>query len=581
MNVYVISVAEAKLSLEKAQRLTEVKDRDIMEVGWKGNHTLLFERDQGGDENIHLFAIDLDTQKTRELTPFQGVRAEIVDALDQIDEDHILIALNQRKKEVFDVYQLNVKTGEMKLVADNPGNFTSWLTDHKGHIRGAISTDGVNTSLYYRENESVRFRKTLTTDFRTSIEPLFFTFDNRYVYASSNLKRDKSALVIFDLRRGREKKKIFEHPDVDVHTLSYSRQRKTLIAANYTTWKHERTFFDKQTETVFNDVSALLKGYEVGISGFDQAETRYIIRTYSDRSRGAVYLYDRMTHELTKLRDVSPWLNENTLAEMKPISYRSRDGLTINGYLTLPKGYKTGAIPFVINPHGGPWARDEWGFNPEVQLLANHGYGVLQMNYRGSTGYGRAFWEASFKQWGKKMQDDISDGVRWLVAKQYADANHICIYGGSYGGYAVLAGLAFTPELYACGVDYVGVSNLFTFYKGIPSYWKPLLQMTYEMVGDPKKDEALLRSASPIFHVDQIRAPLFVAQGANDPRVNINESNQIVEALKKRGVDVPYMVKANEGHGFHNEENRFDFYDHMIAFLGKYLDAKSPGESGH
>jgi dipeptidyl aminopeptidase/acylaminoacyl peptidase len=256
---------------------------------------------------------------------------------------------------------------------------------------------------------------------------------------------------------------------------------------------------------------------------------------------------------------------------MKPITYVSRDGLTINGYLTLPNGIEPKNLPVVVNPHGGPWHRDVWSYNPEIQFLANRGYAILQMNFRGSIGYGKRFWELSFKQWGKTMQDDVSDGVKWLVDSGIADAKKIAIYGGSYGGYCTLAGLTFTPEIYACGIDYVGVSNLFTFMKSIPEYWKPMLCMMYEMVGNPEKETELLTAASPVFHVDKIRAPLFIVQGRMDPRVNVNESDQMVEALKKKGIDVPYMVKDNEGHGFANEENKFDFYSAMESFLAKHL----------
>ena len=282
-------------------------------------------------------------------------------------------------------------------------------------------------------------------------------------------------------------------------------------------------------------------------------------------------MFDATTGSLTKLVDVAPWLKEDQLAHMKPIEYQSRDGLTIHGYLTLPLGREAKNLPVVINPHGGPWFRDTWGFNPEVQFLANRGYAVLQMNFRGSTGYGRKFWEASFKQWGQKMQDDITDGVQWLVKQGIADPKRVAIYGGSYGGYATLAGVTFTPDLYAAAVDYVGVANMFTFMKTIPPYWKPFLDQMHAMVGDPEKDKALLEAASPVMHADKIKTPLFVAQGAHDPRVNKAESDQMVAALKKRGVDVEYMVKENEGHGFHNEENRFDFYEAMEKFLAKYL----------
>ena len=303
----------------------------------------------------------------------------------------------------------------------------------------------------------------------------------------------------------------------------------------------------------------------------NEDEDLFVVRAVNDRTRPVFYLYDVKSGDLTKLADSAPWLKADDLAEVKPIEYKSRDDLTIHGYLTLPKGRVPKNLPVVVNPHGGPWARDQWGFDPETQFLANRGFAVLQMNFRGSTGYGRKFWEASFKQWGQTMQNDITDGVNWLIDQGIADPKRVAIYGGSYGGYAVLAGITKNPDLYAAAVDYVGVSNLFTFMNTIPPYWKPMLDMFHEMVGDPEKDKQLLRENSPVLNADKIKTPLFVAQGAKDPRVNINESNQIVDALKKRGVDVEYMVKENEGHGFHNEENRFAFYEAMEKFLEKHL----------
>ena len=567
MNIFVRPVGAP---MNAAVRITNETSRDIAGYFWKGNDNLVYIKDFGGDENFHLVSVSRDGKATKDLTPFPKVRAEIVDGLPD-DSGAVLVGLNKRKAEIFDVYRANVTTGELTLVAENPGNITSWHTDHAGQVRLAGTTDGVNTSLLYRATTKAPWKKVLTTSFKDSLTPMFFTFDNAKLYATSNLGRDKQAVVLVDPATMKEEKLLFEHPDVDVDSLGYWRQRKVVSCATFTTWKSERKCFDPDTVAMFSKLEQKLPGYEVNVTATNKAEDLLVIRSSSDRTRGSYYLYERTSDKLTKLADVAPWIDEKQMAEMKPISYKSRDGLTINAYLTLPKGTPAKGLPVVVNPHGGPWARDDWGFDPEVQFLANRGYAVLQPNFRGSTGYGRKFWESSFKEWGGKMQDDVSDGVKYLIAQGIADPKRVAIYGGSYGGYATLAGLAFSPELYACGIDYVGVSNLFTFLKTIPPYWKPMLEMMYAMVGHPEKDKALLTARSPVLNVEKMRAPLLIAQGKNDPRVNIGESDQMVAALKKRGIDVPYLVKDNEGHGFRNEENRFEFYEAMEKFLAKHL----------
>ena len=553
---------------EKPRQVTDVRDRDIGGYFWKNANTLIYLKDDGGDENYHLYAVDIVSGQTRDLTPFPGVRAGIVDDLEDI-EDEVLIDMNQRRLDVFDVYRLNVKTGEMTLVAENPGNYIGYLTDHAGKVRVALAKDAEQNRniLLYRDTEQQEFRPIITTGFKDQVSPYFFSADNRHLYATSNIGRDRKALVLIDPATGKEIQTMFAHPEVDVGGAGWSRLRKVLTSVGYTTDKSHRHFFDDKIRKIYATLEKQLPGYEVALTSIDKAEEQFVVRTYSDKSRGAYYLFNAKTGALKKWRDLSPWLNERDMADMRPISFKSRDGLTIHGYMTLPKGKEARNLPVVVNPHGGPWVRDTWGFNSEVQLLANRGFAVLQMNYRGSTGYGRAFWEAGFKQWGRKMQDDITDGVEWLIKQGIADPKRVAIYGGSYGGYAVLAGLAFTPEVYACGIDYVGVSNIFTLMKTIPPYWKPLMAEFYEKVGHPEKDEELLRSVSPVFHADKIKVPLFIAQGARDPRVNKAESDQMVAALAARGVKVEYMVKDNEGHGFRNEENRFEFYEAMEKFL--------------
>ncbi len=552
-------------------RLTSLKDRDLAGFFWKGNSYILYSRDFGGDENFHIFSLDLKTKKETDLTPWPKVRASIEDDLEDISADEILLSHNQKNAEVFDVYRYNLKTGKSKIIAQNNGKIVGWMTDHKGKLRLAVETDGVNQTILYRDTEAQKFAPLMKTSFKESFSPVLFTFDNKNLYVLSNINRDKISFVEYDLKAKKESHILYQNPSYDISGFGYSKKRKVLTRVSYSSWKNQSVFFDTEAEQIYQKLADLLPNREVRAVSQSKDEQTWIVRTFTDKSKGAFYIYDVKKNALTELAQLSENLPEKYMADMKPIEYTSRDGLKIEGYLTLPVGIPAKKLPVIVNPHGGPWVRDHWGFNSEAQWLANRGYAVLQMNYRGSTGYGKAFWQSSFKQWGRKMQDDITDGVQWLIAQGIANPKKVGIYGGSYGGYATLAGLAFTPDVYAVGVDYVGVSNLFTFLTTIPPYWKPMLDQMYEMVGHPEKDKDLLTAASPVFHVDQIRAPLLIAQGAKDPRVNKAESDQIVEALRKRKIEVPYLVKENEGHGFHNEENRFDFYETMEKFLDKHL----------
>ena len=569
LNIFVQAL-EGSTPVGTPRRLTGETERDISNFFWKGGRTVLFQKDFGGDENFHVLAVDATSGRVTDLTPFDGARASIEDDLED-DPDHVLISHNQRNPEVFDVFRVNVHTGESVQVAENPGNIVGWQTDHAGRVRAAVSSDGLNNTLLYRDDESQPFRELLTTDYQTSVSPAFFTFDDRKLYALSNRGRDKLALVIIDPATPDKEELVFEPSEVDLGGVSYSRLRKVLTVAGFETDKPQRKYFDPQTEALYQHLHSALPGYEVLLQGATRNEDKFIVAAYNERTPGSRYLFDAGTKELSKLADINPLLPEDQMAPTVPVSYRSRDGLTIHGYLTVPLGRDPKNLACIVNPHGGPWVRDSWGYNPEIQFLANRGFCVLQMNYRGSTGYGREFWKASFGQWGLKMQDDVSDGVQWLVEQGIADPKRVGIYGGSYGGYATLAGVAFTPDLYAAAVDYVGVSNLFTFLNTIPPYWKPMLEKMYDMVGHPERDKERLTATSPALHADKIKTPLFVAQGARDPRVNKAESDQMVEALKARGVDIEYMVRDNEGHGFHNDENKFAFYAAMERFLAQHL----------
>ena len=562
------------LTSGRKRRVTAARERDLGGYVWASNDRLVYVQDSGGDENFRLYGVGRDGGNPVDLTPFDGVKCDLVDDLEQ-DDDHILFQMNKRDPQVFDVYRLNVHDGTMTLVGENPGNIQTWFTDHDGKLRLAMTTDGVNTSVLTRETEADEWRTVATYDFKEYARPQLFTFDNRAIYVASNLGRDTAAIAEYDLAMGRETKVLFEHPEVDVETVLFSRARKVLTGFAYRVDRLEYHFVDDARADLQELVDRELPGRENVVVSHSRDEMRYIVHSGSDRTLGSYYLLDVESRKLEHLFEMSPWLDERQLAEIRPIRYVSRDGLTIRGYLTIPVGREPRLLPLVVHPHGGPWHRDTWGFDSELQFLVNRGYAVLQVNFRSSAGFGRRFLEAGFGQWGLSMQDDITDGVRWAVEQGIADPERIAIYGGSYGGYATLAGLTKTPELYACGISYVGVSNLFTWIESIPPYWKPYLEMIYEMVGHPTRDRERLEATSPFFHADKIVAPLFVAQGANDPRVRKQESDQIVEALRERGVDVTYMVKGNEGHGFQNEENRFDFYREVERFLAHWLSGPS------
>lgn len=569
MNIYTQTLVAGNLT-GAPTKLTNEVTRDIQGYRWKGSDFILYQKDAGGDENFHVVGINTRTADIIDLTPYDGVRATIVDYLPD-DPQHVLISHNQRNPQVFDIYKVNVHTGAASVVAENPGNIDSWKTDHNGKVRAAVSTDGLHTSLLYRDKESDPFRLLFTTDYRTKVEPLFFTQDNQKLYALSNKNRDLLSLVVIDPKHPEREKVIFTPESVDLDSVIYSRKNKRPILAMYQTDKPQLHFFDLATRSLMINLRGHLPKDNFIIESTDIDESKFVVTRYSDRAPGSSYLYDAKTNTLDKLSDANPAVAEGDMASVKPVSYIARDGLTIHGYLTLPVGRAAKDLACVINPHGGPWQRDGWGYKPEVQLLANRGFCVLQMNFRGSTGYGRSFWEAGFGQWGLKMQDDITDGAQWLIKQGIADPKRLGIYGASYGGYAALAGVTFTADLYAAAVDYVGVSNLLSFMNTIPPYWVPYLTQMKAMIGDPVTDYARMAATSPALHVERITAPLFIAQGANDPRVNKNESDQVVGALKKRGVAVQYMVKENEGHGFQNQENAIEFYKAAETFLVKHL----------
>ncbi len=551
-------------------QLTCDSNRSIANYFWASNNEILYLK--GASENMEpgLFAVNIDGNNKRELLSFPNTKIRLISS-GPLSDGQVLVSLNKRDSTVFDAYRLNMKTGNLSLLFQNPGNITKWYSDPTGKLRMAIASDGVNETLLYRDKESQDFRSVLTNNFKTSISPISFSADNSCIYALSNKNRDKMALVELDCVTGKEHRVIYSNPKVDVSEAIYSVNRDKLIYAGFETWKKERHYLDDTFKAIFKKLEKLLPNTEIVIASSDSLEKKFIVRTYTDRNPGSFYLYSIDDDKLVKLSDVNSSLKIENMAEMKPISYKTRDGLTVYGYLTLPRGMPPKNLPVVVMPHGGPDTRNSWGYNSEVQFLASRGYAVFQVNFRGSKGYGKDFWIAGFKEWGAKMQDDITDGVHWLIEQKIADPSRIGIYGFSFGGFSALHGLMSNPELYRCGASYSGFTNLFTYFKDIPPYFRPYLQMYYETVGNPETDADYFRAASPVFHTDKIKVPVLIAQGARDPRVNMNETHQFVKELKKKKVPVTYIFKEGEGHVFRNNENRLEFYRKLEIFLDQNL----------
>ncbi len=562
------------LETGEERRVTHSTARDVRDWAWAGDRQLVYSQDSGGDENYRLFAVAADGSASVDLTPFEGVQCHILDLLED-QPGQLLFRMNRRDPRIFDVYRADIVGGGITLVAENPGNIRSWVTDCRGRVRAALAGDGTHTSLLWRADDKDEWTPLETHGFRESVVPLRFTFDDRGLLVASNLGRDRRGLHEYDPTAGGSKRLIFEHPEVDIGGIAVSRRRGLVTAVAFEAEKPGWHFFDSERRAQQEFLDERLPGRRNRLSSHTRDETRWIVCSSSDRVPGSYHLLTweegGRRRELLPLFDACPWLVEQELARTRPIRLTSRDGLTLHGYLTLPNGREPKHLPLVLNPHGGPWYRDTWDYNPEVQFLANRGAAVLQIDYRGSTGYGKAFWEASFGQWGLAMQDDLTDALRWTVDAGIADPDRVAIYGGSYGGYATLAGITRDPELFACAVSYCGVSNLFTWLDAFPPYWQAMRDRIHRMVGHPVHDAERLERTSPLFHVGRIRCPLLVAQGANDPRVPRSESDQLVEALRERGVAVEYLLKEDEGHGFEKEENQLEFYAAMQRFLALHL----------
>lgn len=588
-NVWVKGFSEP---FEKARPLTAEKKRPISGYFWsQDGKYILFTKDNDGDENFNVFSVDPSAAPASgslvptptNLTNAKDVRVQIFD-VPESDPDTIFIGINDRDKAWHDLYKVQISTGKKTLMRENKDRLTGWVFDHAGNLRMArrAPTDGTTEIL---KVDGDKFTVVYSCGIFESCGPVQFDKDNKLVYFISNKgDRDKTQLVLFDPETGKEQL-VEEDPikRVDFGNVWFSDVTKQIVATFYTDDKTRIYWKDKSFEKDYNHIKKQIGDREIAFGSSTKDESKFIVTTFSDLDPGTVWLFDRKTKNLSTLYTVREKLPREALSPMKAIRYKSSDGMEIPAYLTLPKGLAEKNLPMIVVPHGGPWARDGWGYNSMAQFLANRGYAVLQPNFRGSTGYGKKFLDAGNLQWGDKMQDDITWGVKHLIKEGIADPNRVGIMGGSYGGYATLAGVTFTPDLYKAAVAIVAPSSLMTLLESIPPYWEAGRVIFHKRMGDPNTPEgaAQLKRQSPLFYADKIKTPLMIVQGAKDPRVKKRESDQMVIALRDRNYPVTYLLAEDEGHGFARPVNNMAMYaageKFMAQFLGgRYQESMTP-----
>ena len=583
MNIW---VKRADEPFEKAKLLTAETKRPIRSTFWsRDSKYILFINDFGGDENFNVFAVDpsaapaagSEIPVTRNLTDMKKVRAVIYD-VPRNEPDAIYIGLNDRDPRWHDLYRLKISTGERQLLQKNTERFDGYRFDNAGKLRLAMRTTQSGDVETLALNADGTSTKIYSCSVFESCSPIRFHKDNKRIYFITNTgDANLVRLVLFDPET-RKEESIESDPmnRVDLGGARFSEVTDELMVTIYQDDKPRLYFKDKGFDADYKLIRQKVGQKELSFGSTTTDETRWIVTAWSDTEPGDTFLFDRKTKQLTKQYRIRERVPREALAEMRTVRYKSSDGLEVPAYLTLPKGVSAKNLPTIVMPHGGPWARDAWGYNSYAQFAANRGYAVLQPNFRGSTGYGKTFLDAGNKQWGDKMQDDITWGVKYLVAEGITDPKKVGIWGGSYGGYATLAGITFTPDLYAAAVAEVAPSNLITLLETIPPYWESGRITFYKRMGDPTTEEgkAQLMRQSPLTHAAKIKTPLLITQGANDPRVNKRESDQIVIALRERNYPVEYLLAPDEGHGYARPVNNMAVLAAAERFLSRHLGGR-------
>jgi dipeptidyl aminopeptidase/acylaminoacyl peptidase len=576
LNVWLAPISPGTgVNWDAARVVTDDADRGIRMFAWAhdGRH-LLYLQDTGGDENWRLHDVDLATMHRRDLTPFEGVQTQLIAKERKFPTD-LLLGLNRDNPELHDVYRLDLVTGELAKEVENPG-FVGWLADAQMVVRAGFRPhpDG-GLTLLVRDDADSDWRELLTIPAEDALtsDPICFSADGRSLLATSSVGAQTGQLVRIDVATGAVTV-LASDPEADVSDVRVHPDTREPQIVTFLKDRSEYLVLDPSAAADLEAIRALHPG-DPSVVDADDADTTWLVAFSNDSGPIPYFAYDRTSRQGRFLFVQRPELSRFELASMEPFSFTARDGLTIHGYATFPAGAARAGLPTVLDVHGGPWARDTWGFVPEAQWFANRGYLCLQVNYRGSTGYGKAFVNAGDREWGAKMQDDLTDAVAFAVEQGWSDPSRVAICGGSYGGYAALAGATFTPDLYCCAIDIVGPSNLKTLIETVPPYWAPIIAQFHRRVGNPETDAEFLWSRSPLSRAGSIRIPLLIAQGANDPRVKQAESEQIVAALQQAGIEHEYMLFPDEGHGFAKPENRLRFYAAAERFLARYLGGRA------
>ena len=573
------------IGCEDDRVITREKERGIyFHHFWApDNKHIMYLQDEDGNENFNLYRVNPETGEVRNLTFCKDVQVRgTITHFDKNFSNEILIEMNKEDPGLFDVYKLKLHSGEVELIAKNPGNVVGWRKDSRLNIRGAItSRDDGGLDLLVRKDNISRWKKLASWDEEDYGDNPWlyrmagFTKDGNHIFLRDPKNANTTCLIKMEIATGKVSV-LASDPDYDVQDILIHPDTYEVQAVAFEKARKEWLVIDKSIERDFETIKELDRG-DFRITGRDYSDNIWLISFTKDNGPVTYYAFDRKKKEGTFLFCEQPELNDYTLANMEPVSFTARDGLTIHGYISFPPGKDKANLPLILKVHGGPWYRDSWGYDPDVQLFANRGYACLQINFRGSTGYGKDFFNAGDKELGGKMQDDLSDGVKWAINQGICDTEKIAIYGRSYGGYAALAGVTFTPDLFCCGISAYGMSNLITFIENIPPYWASDIPMFIKKIGNPETERDFLKSRSPLFKVDKIKVPLLIAHGANDVHVKTSETEQIVKIMKDKGIDYEYLLFPDEGHGFTKPKNRIKFYKAIEKFLARHLGGRFEG----